>query len=491
MFVAAATSQTPFEKWGQDEKRWQTIKELAQNPNIKFAKRDRILSEKLPKEEWSTRALNDTRYIMKFMSQYFKKNLQFADGTKGKQKVLMPTGFITASLRKMYGLGAKDRDINNCHHAADACIIATVSQEQIKKFALWHKYRELGARYKTVINVNDDGTTSQVTTREYEEIREQLPPWDNFAKEVILRSGLSHDSSEIENEKDFRDKFRDFSSYDEQFLRHIHPMFISRMPKRTAKGQAHKETIRSPKKTADARRLTRKRLTDCDIKDIENSVLPVSDKVLYEQLKGLWKEKGKNAFKEPIYKNNKKVDKNGCQLSPISTIKVYSTEPSGILINHGTQFVNNGYTVCLNIYRRKDQSGKYKLFCAPVYAHSLHAKAYEILPTPKGRSAEEKAEYDKLRNEERKIFATEESGFEKVFSVYPNDYIRLTYSDHIAEGYYVKYAISSGALSLIGHNSTSKNDSDMIHCSVGPAISIEKLDISVLGDNYRPSKRQE
>ena len=39
-------------------------------------------------------------------------------------------------------------------------------------------------------------------------------------------------------------------------------------------------------------------------------------------------------------------------------------------------------------------------------------------------------------------------------------------------------------LSLISHNSTSKNDLDMIHCSVGQAVAIYKLNISVLGDNY-------
>ena len=291
---------------------------------------------------------------------------------------------------------------------------------------------------------------------------------------------MSFDASKVEKLSDFRDKFRDFSTYDEEFVSKIHPLFVSRMPKRSAKGKAHKETIRSPKMTDDKRRLTRKRLSECTLSDIKNSILPVSDKALYEQLVSLWKEKGKDAFAEPVYKNGKTVDKNGNPISPVTTIKVYSVEPSGILINKGTQFVNNGDTVCLNIYRRKE-----KYFAAPIYVHSLNSKNIEILPTPNGRSAVEKADFDSIRNEDGKIFATEENGFEFVMSVFPNDYVKIYYGDNkITEGYYVKYGIAGGTLSLIEHNNPSKANLDMIHCSVGTAMNIKKMNISVLGDNY-------
>lgn len=473
------TSLTPFEKWGSDEEKWQRIVGLVNASNMPYPKKRRLLAEKVSKEEWNIRALNDTRYVMKFMSQYIKTNLKFSDESKGKQKVILPTGFITNYLRKMYHLGAKDRELNNCHHAVDACIIATASQGQIKKFAEYAKYRELGAKYHTAIWYDDNGEAHQKTQKEYEEMKHELLPWERFDDEVRIRSGMSCDASKVEKLSDFRGKFRDFSTYDEEFLLKIHPLFVSRMPKRSARGKVHKETIRSPKMTDDKRRLTRKRLSECTISDIEKSVLPVSDKALYEQLVSLWSEKGKDAFKGPVYKNGKTVDKNGNPISPVSTIKVYSVEPSGILINHGTQFANNGDTVCLNIYSR---GGRF--FAAPVYVHILHSDKIEILPTPKGRSATEKADFDAIRSEDGKIFATKENGFEFVMSVFPNDYIRLYYGDKTVEGYYVKYGVSGGALSLIEHNSTSKADSDMIHCSVGSAVNIKKLNISVLGDNY-------
>ena len=471
-------NRTPFEKWGNDTERWLKIQALAESFNIPFAKKKRLLTEKLPKEEWGSHALNDTRYAMRFISQYIKSNLKFSDESSGKQKVLLPTGFITSYLRKMYHLGEKDRDLNNCHHAVDACIIATVSQAQIKKFAEYNKWKELGASYQTVIWYDEDGESHQKTKVEYAEMKAELLPWPRFDEEVKKRSGSTYDSSKIEKLSDFRDKFRDFDTYDETFLEKIHPLFVSRMPKRSTKGQAHKETIRSPKAEAGGRRLTRKRLSDCDLEDIKNSILPESDQALYQQLCNLYSENGKDAFKEPIYKNNQRIDKNGKAISPVKSIKVYSTEPSGILINHGTQFVNNGDTVCLNIYQRQD-----KFFAAPVYVHTLN-RAAEILPTPNGKSKLEKADFNQLRTKDGKIFATKENGFELVMSVFPNDYIRLVYENKTIEGYYVKYGISAGTLSLISHNSTSKNDLDMIHCSVGQAVAIYKLNISVLGDNY-------
>ncbi len=65
---------------------------------------------------------------------------------------------------------------------------------------------------------------------------------------------MAHDAGEIENLTDFRDKFRSFESYDADFLETLHPLFVSRMPKRSLNGKIHEETIRSPKPTADGRR---------------------------------------------------------------------------------------------------------------------------------------------------------------------------------------------------------------------------------------------
>lgn len=486
----------PFDVWGNNNTRWDTIVTLANDSKIPFSKRERILCNKPPKEGWNERALNDTRYMSKFMARYIKDNLKFAESAEGKQKVLTPTGFITSYLRKMYGIGSKNRELNNCHHAVDACVIATVSQGQIQKIAEWNKHKELGAKYQTITVENDDGNTYQITQGDYEAQRELLPPWDNFAQEVRIRSGISYDVGQIEKLSDFRDKFRQFKTYDEEFLQKIHPLFVSRMPKRSTKGKAHEETLRSPKTKDGDMRLCRKKLNKDFAKNyvkapakswLESSVLPESDKVLYEQLKTLLKEKGENAFDEPVYKNDKRVDKNRHPLSPVRTVKVYEKKPdtSGTYLNNRTQFADNGKTVCLNIYRRKDVAGDYKFFAAPLYAHSLTKKEIPILPTPTGRSKAEKAEFDKLRNTDGLIMATPENGFELVAQVFPNDYIQIQYSNRVVEGYYVKYNNNNGNICLIGHNRTSKKDADFTNCSLGSAKNINMIPISVLGDNYK------
>lgn len=479
------TRQTPYEKWGSDKERWQLITTLTQASKMPFNKKKRILASKPPKEDWNVRALNDTRYATRFISNYIKNNLKFSNSSHGKRKVLLPNGNITNQLRKIYKIGHKDRDLNNTHHAVDACIIATISDKQIKKFAEWNKYKELGANRHTVFYNDDNGNPIQVSEADFQILREELLPWENFDKEVRIRSGMNYDSDKIEKLADFRDKFRDFANYDKDFLSKIHPIFVSRMPKRSAKGKAHQETLRSPKDDGSEKvmRLTRKRLIDCSLKDIENSVLPESDRVLYEQLKQLYQEKGKKAFQEPVYKNNKKVDQNGNQISPVTTIKVYSSQPNGILINNKTQFVNNGKTVCLNVYRRNN-----KYYCAPIFLHSLNEANPKILPTPKGKNKAEKADLQSIREKDGSILANPENGFEFCFSIFPNDYVRITFADKIVEGYYVKYHITAGTFYLMRHNQTSKENSSLIQCSAQSALDIKKLNISVLGDNYLPAE---
>ena len=486
----------PFDVWRSDAARWETIVTLANDQKIPTQKRNRIVCEKPPKEEWNEHALNDTRYISKFMAHYIKQNLKFADSEKGKQKVITPTGFITSYLRKIYGIGSKDRELNNCHHAVDACIIATISQGQIKKIADWNKYKELGAKYQTITVEADNGETFQITQGDYASQREMLPPWENFAQEVRIRSGMTHNVGEIEKLSNFRDKFRQFKSYDEDFIQSIHPVFVSRMPKRSVKGRAHEETLRSPKTKDGDLRLCRKKLdkefTENYLKNpakswLESSVLIESDRALYQQLKRLLKEKREKALDEPVYKNNKMTDKNGHRLSPVRTVKVYEKKPdaSGVYLNNNTQFADNGKSVCLNIYRRKDNAGNYKFFAAPLYVHSLNKKAIPILPVPTGRSKEEKVELVKLRNSDGFVMATLENGFEFVTQVFPNDYIKIAYEDHITEGYYVKYGTTNGAISLMAHNQTSKGDLDLIHCTLGSAITFDKIPISILGDTYK------
>lgn len=479
----------PYEIWGKNPADWAELTRRASGMNLPRQKLDRILATERPAEDWNAHALNDTKYISRFLSNYLRQNLKFSDAETGKQKVICVSGFITDHLRKMYGIGSKNRDTNNCHHAVDACIIATVSQGQIQKISLWHKCDERGAKHHTVRIDNEDGTSYELKQDEFNHMRLELPPWENFSKEVNIRCGMAYDGDNIERLVDFRDKFRAFASYDDEFLGCIHPLFVSRMPRRSVKGRAHDATLRSPKVDAANRRLTRKKLDKEFAKNylknpaksyLEASIIKQDDRRLYEQIKSRIEEFKEQAFDQPLYKNDQRFDKHGRPLRPVTTIKVYETKPesSGVKLNHHTQFADNDTMCCLDIYRRKG-----RFYFAPRYAHSIMRPYAPILPTPQGRKKAEKEAFMRMRNAAGEVLPKLEYGFEFVARVFPNDYIIAEDKNgKRAEGYYAGYDINTARIALLPH--TRPGRKDPVPYSLSSACNIKVVHISVLGDNY-------
>lgn len=205
-------------------------------------------------------------------------------------------------------------------------------------------------------------------------------------------------------------------------------------------------------------------------KDVENSTLKESDKWLYKKLLerlDACDDNPEKAFAEPIYKNDKKTDKNGNKLSPVSTIKVYSTKPddSGKYINNQRSFVDNGSMVRVDVYMKNIDGREYPFF-VPIYTHSVKHSTRKIRPTLKGLS-----EIDET--------------FKYICGLYPNDYIKIKFEDEgkNVEGYYIQYGSSNAAIDLLPMHASGKDQ--RITCSARLAIKIERYDISILGDNYR------
>ena len=70
--------------------------------------------------------------------------------------------------------------------------------------------------------------------------------------------------------------------------------------------------------------------------------------------------------------------------------------------------------------------------------------------------------------------------------MYPNDYVMCKFSENrVEEGYYVMYGIAVGQMVLLPHEVSGKDQKTMRSISPRSAASIERYDISVLGDNYR------
>ena len=506
-------NQTPFEYFGADEKHWKEfvarVESTYKTRDIKTAdkatnainykyngyamkKKQNLLLQEYKNDSWNVRALNDTRYITRFIQNYLRQMIDFAESEE-KQRVIAPNGTTTAYLRKRWGL-AKDRAEDVLHHAKDAAVVAAIDPKIVYQANLFSKEQEMKLYLNNAKTIDEkrqillqstDENTGEITDEvaftqaqkdlaqaEYfklcsdEKTKNRFPsPWPDFSKEVMKRT-LNTDIATLQNE------LRGLDNYDEDFRLSVKPIFVSRMPRRKAAAQAHKETIRSPKVKDNDQRTVRMPLNKVKRKDIENSVLKESDKWLYDKLLERLDAHDNNpekAFAEPVYKNDKKFDKNGKQLSPVSTVKVYSTQPSGFYINNGKAFVNNGSMVRLDVYQKPNKKGKIEHFFVPVYAHQVGKNKptpTKILPAPKG-------------------FTDVDETFTKVCSLYPNDYVRCYFGNEIKEGYYVKYGINNGAMQVIAHSTASKDKDHLIQISPRSANLIERYDISVLGDNYR------
>ena len=122
---------TPFE-WldgKHNSERWRAFKALVETSAFPYAKKQRILSQKLDEKGFIERNLNDTRYVARFLCNFIADNMHLTG--EGKRKVFASNGQITALLRSRWGL-AKSREDNDRHHALDAVVVAcsTVAMQQ-------------------------------------------------------------------------------------------------------------------------------------------------------------------------------------------------------------------------------------------------------------------------------------------------------------------------------------------------------------------------
>ena len=560
-------NQTPYQTWGNDPERWKIIEATARaNHKLGAAKQRRLLAQTLPDEDWSLHAINDTRYISKFISRYIKSNLKFRpmddaddDGHTQRQRVIMPAGAITSYLRRMWHIGHKDREEDCLHHSVDAVIVALTTQAIIQDCSVYSAYIDDHTKMQFGDNTSQAGSaklvralqqitdpaTGEIKEADYKELMQDMLPWPRFDEE--LRKREEQPDPVNDNLAIWRNKFSDlYKDQDSDFINRIHPIFVSRMPKRQGAGAVNKETVRSNKTKDDdgKTRSAKVKLRDLTLKQLSNSAIS-SNEGVYEQIKQYiidrdkWKDeikawrKAKKASKqtsntdeandgkdepsvpaeprEPkVYKADRRFDRNGNPISPIKSIKVYDPHPmtSGFLVNNDTAYVNNGSMVRLDVYKRPNKRGKIEHFFVPVYAHMIKKGHPEIKPT-------------KILPEPKKGTPKEiDSSFSFVCSLFPNDYVKVTLGSEVKEGYYVAYDITNCKIKLLPHAGTSKdlptkgkdksnsaqsdqsadetNDNDkkktgVKHPNRYPAFriaprsatKIERLDINVLGDNYK------
>lgn len=204
-------NKTPFEFYGNDEANWSAIKERAlklfsdtkEYPNA-YQKFKRFVQQKFD-DDFSSRQLNDTRYISKEAKNYLSKICK---------NVMVSPGQATSNLRQKWGLNhilneenAKTRE-DHRHHAIDALVMACTKLSYVQELSKWNRYN-----------------------RSYD--LKQFPlPWETFrfdAEKAVEKTLISH--KRVSNTITIR-----YKTVEKNGKKHTNKGVAAR-------GQLHKETV--------------------------------------------------------------------------------------------------------------------------------------------------------------------------------------------------------------------------------------------------------
>lgn len=457
-------NRTPYEYFGQDEKRWSAFEARAAACVKDYRKRQKLLKQHFTEEErkqFKERNLTDTKYITKVIYNLIRQNLEFEPYRREghKKQVTAVNGAVTAYLRKRWAIQklfeTKNRDIDT-HHAVDAVVIACCTDGMIHRISRSVQARELRYARDTQFVDEETGEIYDRNLFSKEEWDEKFgvkiaPPWPDFLDELYVRMG--------EDPLGFLETHSDVSrriDYPEWMLDGraavVRPIFVSRMPNHKVTGAAHADTIRSPREYRERGVvLTKTALTDLKLNkdgEIDGYYAPDSDRLLYEALKRqlqLYGNNGKKAFAEPFYKP--KAD--GTEGPIVKKVKIEKKLSLGVEVNGGCGIAENGAMVRIDVFR---ENGKY--YFVPVYTADVVKK---VLPN---KAATSSKRYEEWKEVDDKDF---------IFSLYSNDLVHVKRKNipitYIAGGnstlnemyvYYKSADISTGSIAGIAHDNSYK-----------------------------------
>ena len=438
--------KTPFEYFGEDEKRWHAFEEFV-NLTYRYnsKKRDNLLIKNFDEnksKEWIERNINDTKYISRFLYNYLSNNLIFSDSDM-KRKVYTINGQATAILRHYWGL-KKDREESDKHHAQDAVVIACATNKNIKKAG-----EIIDLKYNPEITIKEPWPLFR------EEVEARMEDFDNHGEMYALKNGS-------------------FRNYDDIDINTIKPIFVSRMPERKITGKAHKDTMRSQKFIKKGYNFTvvKKPLKSISKSEIESIIknenfkeLYQSDKIMYDDIYLKMQEAGFNAEKA-FSKEYRKHSKNG--KSPIvRSIKVPSMGHTGVKLKNDS-IAENASMVRVDVFEKDN-----KFYLVPIYVSDFVKKE---LPN-KAIVA--------YKDEEDWIEMTDEYKFK--FSLYPNDLVRIKKKgEKEFFAYYTSTHRGTGAINTLVVNGEKKIDG----IGVKSLEIFEKYQVDVLGNISKIKKEK-
>lgn len=445
-------NSTPFE-WldgKHNSERWRAFKALIETSAFPYAKKQRILSQKLDEKGFIERNLNDTRYVARFLCNFIADNMHLTG--EGKRKVFASNGQITALLRSRWGL-AKSREDNDRHHALDAVVVACSTVAMQQKITRFVRFEE----GNVFTGERRDRETGEIIPLHFP------APWQFFKQEVEIRIFSDNPKLELEN------RLSDRPQANHEF---VQPLFVSRMPTRKMTGQGHMETVKSAKRLNEGISVIKIPLTKLKLKDLELMVNREREKDLYKSLKArleAFNDDPAKAFTESFVKNGWAI---------VKSIRVEKVQKSGVLVHAGNGVADNasGSIVRVDVFI-KDR----KYFLVPIYTWQV---AKGILPNRAVIADTDENEWEMM---------DENSTFQ--FSLHPNDLIRVKTKKDEFWGYFNGLNRHTGGINIRTHDLEKSKGKQGIFEGIGVkiALSFEKYQVDELGKNIRlckPSKRQ-
>jgi CRISPR-associated endonuclease Csn1 len=248
----------------------------------------------------------------------------------------------------------------------------------------------------------DAETGEIVNPAMYQKLREHFPdPWPHFRDEVEARL-------KIDDPIHLRTELASLESYPPEQLSAVRPLFVSRAPQRRNSGAAHKDTIYAqPLRFKEQGGVTQKvPLSNLSIKDLDNLIDPHRNEKLYAAIRARLEAnggKGDKAF--PADNPLRKPDKDGNPTGPIVRTVTHVIEKlSGIPVRGG--IAKNDTMLRVDVFNK---AGKFHL--VPVYVH------HQVTGLPNRAVVAFKDEPE---------WTLIDDSFEFLFSLYPNDLLRVS-----------------------------------------------------------------
>jgi len=207
-------------------------------------------------------------------------------------------------------------------------------------------------------------------------------------------------------------------------------------------------------------------LSDLSLKDLENLVEPHRNERLYSAIRQRLEAHGGKADKafgpdNPLHK----PDKNGQPTGPIvRSVKLVRNKQTGIPIRGG--IAKNDSMLRVDVFTK---AGKYHL--VPVYVH------HRVTGLPNRAIVA-------FKDEDEWTLIDDSFGF--LFSVYPNDLIRISLKKQTYIGYFASCHRGTGAFNIWTQDRSAQvgKGGAIEGIGVKTALSLEKFNVDVLGRIY-------